>query len=262
MAAEKINILIVEDESIVALDLANGLGQDGYQVAGIADNAEEAQQLFSENEVDIVLMDVNIIGSKDGIDTAVELLKKKQVPIIYLTAFTDAATINRIKQTHPAAFLSKPYSLTNVRIAIELALNNFAVNRQQQETGKIIPLDKDAGRPTGSPEREMILRMNEHIFVKHNYVFVKIRLTELLYVEAENNYVSLVTPDKKFLVRLSLGQLLEKINYQPLVRIHRSFAVNIHTIQSFNDQEVEINQQQIPIGRNYKEEFLKHFDFR
>jgi DNA-binding LytR/AlgR family response regulator len=262
MGAEKINILIVEDESIVALDLANGLEQDGYQIAGIADSAEEARQLFNDHEIDIVLMDVNIIGSKDGIDTAVELLKQKPVPIIYLTAFTDAGTIDRIKQTHPAAFLSKPYSLTNVRIAIELAINNFAVTSQQRETGKIIPLDKNATRSTTSPEREMILRMNEYIFVKHNYVFVKIKLADLLYVEADNNYVSLVTPDKKFLLRMSLGQVLDKVNYKALVRIHRSFAVNISCIQSFNDQEVEINQQQLPIGRNYKEEFLRNFNFR
>src|SRR6476620_1806846 len=152
MPAEKINILIVEDESIVALDLANGLERDGYNIAGIADNAEEAQQLFTDNEIDIVLMDVNIIGEKDGIDTAIGILKQKAVPIIYLTAFTDALTIERIKQTHPAAFLSKPYTLTNLRIAIDLAVNNFAVSREQQSTGKIIPLDKDGSRITGSPE--------------------------------------------------------------------------------------------------------------
>jgi len=262
MPAEKINILIVEDESIVALDLANGLERDGYNITGIADNAEEAQQLFSDNEVDIVLMDVNIIGKKDGIDTAIEILKQKAVPIIYLTAFTDAATINRIKQTHPAAFLSKPYNLTNVRIAIDLAVNNFAVAKEQQTTGKIIPLDKDSSRNTASPEREMILRMNDHIFVKNNYAFVKLKLCDLLYVEADNNYTSIITAEKKFLLRLSLNQLLDKINYKSLVRIHRSYAVNINTIQSFNEQEVEINQQQLPIGRNYKEEFMKHFDFR
>jgi DNA-binding response OmpR family regulator len=102
MAAEKINILIVEDESIVAMDLANGLEKDGYHITGIADNAEEAQELFNAHEVDIVLMDVNILGDKDGIDTATELLKHRPVPIIYLTAFTDVATIDRIKQTHPA----------------------------------------------------------------------------------------------------------------------------------------------------------------
>ena len=260
MGAEKINILIVEDESIVALDLATGLEKDGYNIAGIADNAEEAQQLFSEQEVDIILMDVNIIGDKDGIDTAIEILKQKAVPIIYLTAFTDQTTIDRIKQTHPAAFLSKPYSLTNVRIAIDLAVSNFAVAGEQQ-TGKIIPLDKNA-RTATSPEKEMILRLNDYIFVKNNYSFVKLKLNDLLYIEADNNYTSLITADKKFLLRLSLSQLLEKINYKQLVRIHRSYAVNINTIQSFSDQEVQINQQQLPIGRNYKDEFLRNFDFR
>jgi DNA-binding LytR/AlgR family response regulator len=262
MAEEKVNILIVEDESIVALDLANGLERDGYHIAGIADNAEEAQQLFNDNDIDIVLMDVNIIGEKDGIDTAAEILKQKAVPIIYLTAFTDAATIDRIKQTHPAAFLSKPYNLTNVRIAIDLAVNNFAVSREQQPTGKIIPLDKDTSKNTSSPEREMILRMDDHIFVKNNYAFVKLKLSELLYVEADNNYTSIVTTEKKFLLRLSLNQMLEKIGYRALVRIHRSYAVNINAINSFNEQEIEINQQHLPIGRNYKEEFLKHFDFK
>jgi two-component system, response regulator PdtaR len=261
MPAEKINILIVEDESIVALDLANGLERDGYNITGIADNAEEALQLFNDNEVDIVLMDVNIMGKKDGIDTAIAILKQKAVPIIYLTAFTDAVTIDRIKQTHPAAFLSKPYNLTNVRIAIDLAVNNFAVAREQQTPGRIIPLDKDNNRNTGSPEREMILRMNDHIFVKNNYAFVKLKLCDLLYVEADNNYTSIITTEKKFLLRLSLNQLLDKINYKALVRIHRSYAVNINAIQSFNEQEVEINQQHLPIGRNYKEEFMKHFDF-
>ncbi|OQP47199.1 DNA-binding response regulator [Niastella yeongjuensis] len=262
MPAEKVNILIVEDESIVALDLASGLEHDGYNIAGIADNAVEALQLFNENDVDIILMDVNIIGEKDGIDTAAEILKQKAVPIIYLTAFTDAVTIERIKQTHPAAFLSKPYNLTNVRIAIDLAVNNFAVSREQQSTGKIIPLDKDGNRSTSSPEKEMILRIQDHIFVKHNYAFVKLKLSDLLYIEADNNYTSIITSEKKFLLRLSLIQLLEKINYKALVRIHRSYAVNINTIQSFNEQEVEINQQHLPIGRNYKEEFLKQFDFR
>src|SRR5882757_2149283 len=143
MPTEKINILIVEDEAIVALDLSNGLEMDGYEIAGIADNSEEALQLFGSHDIDIVLMDVNIIGSKDGIDTAAEILKQKQVPLIYLTAFTDAATIERAKQTHPSAYLAKPYNITNVRIAIELALSNFAVTRRQQATGKLVSLEKN-----------------------------------------------------------------------------------------------------------------------
>ena len=263
MAAEKINILIVEDEAIVALDLAQGLEKDGYEVAGIADNSAEAQELFSSHDIDIVLMDVNIIGDKDGIDTAAALLKQKQVPLIYLTAFTDAATLERAKHTHPSAYLAKPYHLTNVRIAIELAISNFAVARQQEATGKVIPLEKNRERlPAETADKEAILQMNDCIFVKNNYAFVKIRLADILYLEAENNYIQLVTAEKKLLLRLPLGQLLEKVHYKPLVRIHRSFAVNMNAIQSFTDQEVMVSKTPLPIGRSYKEDFLKNFDFR
>jgi DNA-binding LytR/AlgR family response regulator len=263
MSTEKISVLIVEDESIVAMDLAAGLENDGYEVAGIADNATEAKELFTNNKVDILLMDVNIIGDKDGIDTAIELLQQRTVPVIFLTAFTDPKTIERVKNIQAAAFLTKPYHVTNVRIAIELAINNFAMARRQGAAGKVIPLEKNAERPVpDTADKETVLQMNDYIFVKNNYVFVKIKLPDLLYIEADNNYVNVITQEKKFVLRLSLSQLLEKINYKPLVRIHRSYAVNINAIQSFNDQEVQINKAELPIGRNYKEEFLKNFDFR
>ena len=263
MSTEKIKILIVEDEAIVALELAQGLEKDGYEVVGIADNGEEAHQLFRSQPVDIVLMDVHIMGSKDGIETAAELMKQRELPLIYLTAFTDAGTIERAKHTRPSAFLAKPYHLTNVRIAIELAISNFAIARQQGGSGKVISLDKNGGRSSGEGlDKETILQMNDSIFVKNNYAFVKILLADILYVEAENNYVQLVTAEKKLLLRLPLSMLLEKVQYRPLVRIHRSFAVNIDAIQSFTDQELVIGKMTLPIGRSYKEAFLKHFDFR
>ena len=261
MSTEPINVLIVEDESIVALDLSAGLERDGYNVVGIADHAEEALQLFTENPVDILLMDINILGKKDGIDTATELLQKKMVPVIFLTAFTDPATVDRVKHIQAAAFLTKPYSITNVRIAIELALNNLAMTRQA-DTGKVIPLEKTERPVPDTTDKETVLQMNDYIFVKNNYVFVKIRLADLLYLEADNNYVNVITLEKKFVLRLSLSQLLEKIDYKPLVRIHRSYAVNIDAIQSFNDQEVLVGKTELPIGRNYKEDFLRYFNFK
>lgn len=262
MPTEKINILVVEDEALVAMDLAEGLERDGYAVAGIADCAEEAIQIFRQESIDIVLMDVHLTGHKDGIETAAELMRIRQVPLIYLTAFTDAGTIDRAKDTLPSAYLAKPYHLTNVRIAIELAVSNFAVARQPGG-GKVVPLEKNGLRGTGDPaDKEAILQMNDCIFVKNNYSFVKIPLSDILYVEAENNYVQLATADKKLLLRLSLSLLLERIHYKPLVRIHRSFAVNMNAIQSFTDQEVMVHKTSLPIGRSYKEEFLKNFDFK
>jgi DNA-binding LytR/AlgR family response regulator len=124
-------------------------------------------------------------------------------------------------------------------------------------------MEKNSPRPPGdTADKEAILQMNDCIFVKSNYAFVKIRLADILYMEAENNYVQLVTAEKKLLLRLSLSQLLEKVRYKPLVRIHRSFAVNMEAMQSFTDQEIMVNKIPLPIGRSYKEEFLKYFDFK
>jgi len=257
MQEQKMNVLIVEDEALVALDLSMGLQKDGYHIVGIADNADDAELIFSGNEVDIILMDINILGHKDGIDTAMQLLKHKKVPIIYLTAITDAQTVNRVKQTHPAAFLTKPYNINNVRIAIELAINEFASQKvklinKSAPVGKSFPKDAPA-------DKEVFLQMNDFIFVKQNYRFVKLNMADIHYAEADGNYINLVTKETKMAVRLSLNLFMEKVNFPKLVRIHRSFAVNIDSIQSFNDQEVTVYKQELPIGRNYKESFLKRF---
>lgn len=260
MSTEKVNVLIVEDEALVALDLCAGLEREGYNVIGTADSAEEAEQLFAENDVDIILMDINIIGDKDGIATAIDLLKVKQVPVIYLTALSDTATVNRVKQSHPAAFLSKPYNINNVRIAVDIAINNFAMVREQKLNMLLPPVAAPAiKQPDAVTDKEMILQLNDAIFVKYNYRYVKIRFSELLYIEADNNNINVVTSNKKYLLRLSLNQLLEKINYPGLFRIHRSYAVNLEAISSFNDQSIFIDKIELPVGRNYRSQFLQQF---
>src|SRR5579872_5289267 len=104
MDMQKISILIVEDESLIALELAAGLQKDGYHIAGIADDAAEAKAIFLREAVDIVLMDIHIHGERDGVDTAIDLLAVRSVPIVYLSALTDHKTVARVKTTHPAAF--------------------------------------------------------------------------------------------------------------------------------------------------------------
>ena len=252
----KISILIVEDEAVIALELAAGLERDGYHIAGIADTAEEARAIFSQESVDIVLMDIHIRGERDGVDTAGDLMGMRAVPIVYLSALTDAGTVERVKGTRPAAFLTKPYSMPNVRIAIELALANFAVNRESPAGLRVV------GPERAGADKEMILQLEDSIFVKNNVQFVKIALRDILYLEADNNYVQLYTPERKFALRVSLGHLLEKIQFGKLVRIHRSYAVNIDRMSSFSDGEVCIGKLTLPLGRNYREEFLNKFYFK
>ena len=111
-------------------------------------------------------------------------------------------------------------------------------------------------------EREMILQLEGNIYVKNNLQFIKIALRDILYLEADNNYVNLWTAERKFALRLSLSTMLEKIQCRNVVRIHRSYAVNIDRLSSFSESDVWLEKIQLPLGRNYREEFLNRFYFK
>jgi DNA-binding LytR/AlgR family response regulator len=194
------------------------------------------------------------------VETATALLQIKTVPLIYLTAFTDAHTVARAKQTAPSAYLTKPFNRDNVRIAIELALHNFAEIRQE-EKGKVLPM-KPTVPAEKKTDKEQFLQLNDQVFIKQNYRFVKFRLSDIQFAEADNNYVHIHTAGQKFTVRMALTDLLEKLKFDRLFRVHRSFAVNLGEIQSFDDQLIRIGTHEIPIGRNFRQDFLDQFNLR
>jgi two-component system, response regulator PdtaR len=249
-----VKILIVEDEFILAEELSETLESEGYEVVCTADNGREALAFFSDNEVDLVLCDININGDWDGIQTIEKLLEIKQTPVIYLTALTDQETLNRAKSTFPAAYIPKPYHITNLRMAIELAINNFAVRVQPLQ---IVKDDKNS-----EVFKEMILQINDDIFIKQNYQFIKFPLSDVLYVEADNAHTHIVTSQRKYTLRQSMSGVLERLPLKNLIRIHRSFAVNIQKIDSFNEHDVIVSGTEIPFGRSYKDDFMKYFLFR
>ncbi len=261
MKDDKVHILIVEDEAIVAMDLAASLTKEGYVIVGIADNAEDAEILFREQEIDILLVDINIIGDTDGISLVEKLLDLRDAPIIYLTALSDAETLQRMKRTKPSAYLTKPYSIQNVRIAIELALSNFALMHNNPKATINLDSGMYAVKETDT-DKEQILQLNDYIFIKQNYRFIKVMLGEIMYAEADNNYIHMVTSDKKYTVRMSLQQLEDKINYSQFVRIHRSYLVNMNAITTFSDSELQVGKFTLPIGRNYRDAFIRQFNFR
>jgi DNA-binding LytR/AlgR family response regulator len=111
-------------------------------------------------------------------------------------------------------------------------------------------------------EKESVLQLNDFVFIKDHYRFIKIKIEEIQYLEASNNYVNIVCSSRKFLVRMQMSQLLEKLMFRNIIRIHKSYAVNLHAITSFTDQDVTIDKLEIPIGRSYKEDFLQRFSMQ
>ena len=118
-------ILIVEDENIVALDMKMRLESLGYRVMGVVDSGAAALEFLSTSTPDLVLMDIKLKGNVDGIETARLARERLDVPIIFVTAFTDEQTLDRAKLASPYGYIVKPFHERELRIAIELALYKF-----------------------------------------------------------------------------------------------------------------------------------------
>jgi two-component system cell cycle sensor histidine kinase/response regulator CckA len=126
-------ILIVEDEGIVAENIASRLLKNGYRVAGIAESAEEALASIPDSKPDLVLMDIHIKGALDGIETTRRLRDLFDIPVIYLTAHTDPQTIDRAKTTGGFGFLTKPIDHRTLATTIEMATHKHRADREVRD---------------------------------------------------------------------------------------------------------------------------------
>ncbi len=116
-------ILIVEDESIIAEDISDSLISLGYGISGMVYSGEEAIEAAAKFRPDLILMDVNLQGEMDGITAAAEIRSRFQIPVVYLTAYTDENTLRRVNATKPFGYIVKPFEEKNLHTTIQLALH-------------------------------------------------------------------------------------------------------------------------------------------
>lgn len=127
-------ILIVEDESITAMDLENILQRLGYEVVGISSRGDEAIQNVDKLRPDLVLMDITLKGDMDGIEATWKIQTHFDIPVIYLTAYSDFNTLKRAKSTKPYGFLTKPVNPDGLQASIETALYNYDLDKRLRES--------------------------------------------------------------------------------------------------------------------------------
>jgi len=234
-------ILIVEDEMIIAANISLQLTSLGYDVTGIIPRGEEALLHIEQQQPDIVLLDINLKGKIDGIETAQIMQKSFDIPIIYLTANADEAHFTRAKTTNPYAFISKPFKKLDLQRAIELT-----VNRVKNE--------KNSENPTKEKSDPFIL--SDCIFVKHLEKKVRIDIKDILYIEAERNYCRIYSKLKEYLLVMTLKDLDEKLPSKHFIRVHRSFIVNLSQIDEVATSHIVIGKKAIPVSKALKEELL------
>ena len=129
--------MIVEDEKIIALDLQRRLERFGYSVIGMASDGAEAIALARERSPDIILMDIMLAGSMDGIEAAKQIRAQLAIPVIFLTAYTDEKTLERAKEVEPFGYILKPFKERELYTTIDIALYKNSIDKKLRKQERL-----------------------------------------------------------------------------------------------------------------------------
>jgi two-component system response regulator LytT len=230
--ANAVNITLVEDDFIIANFIEQSLLAMGYNVLAICSSYEAFIKSINQQLPDILLIDIKIEGSETGIDIAEYIRENKDLPFVFISNLNGKKTIDRAKKTLPAAYLIKPFDEDDLYAAIEIAL----VNHTKKNA---VSLVADEG-----------LILKDAIFIKQKNALVKIMKADIVYLEANDNYVKINTQDGTFLIRQTINEA-QNILPSYFYRIHRSFIVNMNCIQKIQYEEIVLsNKTHLPLSRN------------
>ena len=234
----KIKVLVVEDSALIAEDIAYKLGKHHFEVVEIVDKGEDALEYLKNHEPDLVLLDIKLAGALDGISTGYMIQGTYSLPIIYLSDLADAETLHRAKQTRPSNYLTKPFNEADLVRAIDLAFSNFSLQRATP----------GSARP-------------DHIFVKNENTFVKISLSDILFLHADRSYCNIVTGDKTYVQSVSMNHVFEQLKNEDFIRIHRSRVVNIHKVTAIEGNMVKLGKHSLEMSKSFRDELIGRLTF-
>jgi DNA-binding LytR/AlgR family response regulator len=246
----KTNVLVVEDESIVSKDIQHSLKKLGYNVVGAASTGERAFELAASEKPDIILMDIMLKGNINGIETAQRVKRELNIPVIYLTAYADEATLAKAKVTEPYGYIIKPFKEVDLHTSIEMALYKYSKEREVHK------------------ERDLFYSLIENkdskdfIFVKSKSRLVKIRTADIYYVEALKDYVVINTLESRYTIHSTMKDIVSKLSGDQFIRVHRSFIVRVDKIAAieYPNLHLEKDKKILPIGGSYRDELMNQLN--
>ncbi|MGB1031359.1 MAG: response regulator transcription factor [Flavobacteriales bacterium] len=147
---KSIKILVVEDEPLVAEDIASHVEEMGFEVAGIAYSGAEAIKMIDSLDIDAALLDIRLEDDISGIDVAKHIRKNKMIPFLFVTSHSDRGTLDEAKITQPAGYIVKPFDENDLFASLEIALHNYLNSKPQELSIELI----NSRIPTALTERE------------------------------------------------------------------------------------------------------------
>ena len=224
---EKLKILVVEDNVVTAERIAMNLKKEGHEITEVVYSGGMAMLSVEENKPDLILMDIDLGGDLDGIQTAKLIKRNHELAIIYLTALDDTEVIKKAKKTDPTNFILKPFTIRRVNAAIQFAF-----------------VDKKT-------KKEQYLE-NNAIFIKDNLGYQKILIQDILFIQAERSYCGIyLKTGKKYTLSMNLTQFSKEFKHLILIRVSRKHIVNFKQIDRLEGNQIIIGGQSIPFSKEY-----------
>jgi DNA-binding LytR/AlgR family response regulator len=244
----KKSILIVEDEWIIYDELASFLSKKDFEIAPYTKSFDGAINKIKLQMPDMVLLDINLQGDKDGIDLGEELSSKYHIPFIYLSAYSDEVIVNRARRTNPDTFLikTKPnIDKEQLYVAINMAISKTNRSLPNNKDGIFVYTDyyRDTTETGHNELKKILLRFDDiHLITTDN---------------TKRNYITIHTKDSISHLRNSLSSIKEILPFH-FVRINNSEIINLKKVEGkINHSSFKINDNTFKIGPNYSDEVHK-----
>ena len=234
---KEIRILIVQDEDIHRLNLETFILELGYKLLTSTNNSEDAIRTINHEKPDIVILDVEITGHLNGIELA-EKFRHSSTKFLFLTSTTERSKYDEAKETAFIGYIVKPFNQLTLQSIIEFSI---------EKALKVDSIDKQKGQ--------------DNLLIKHNAQLFKTHFDKILYIEAKGKLCIIYTENKTLISNTTLSKLKLKLPSNTFSQIHKSYIINLTQITKIvsKNNEIFIEQNVLPIGRIYKEQFLNQF---
>jgi DNA-binding LytR/AlgR family response regulator len=185
-------------------------------------------------------------GEMNGVEAAEIIRRELKIPIIFLTAYADDATLNKAKISEPYGYIIKPFKEIDLHTTIEMAIYKHQKERE-------IEIDLDY---LNALQENKKVHQDDFIFIKSNSKFIKLNTNNILFIEALKDYVVINTAETRYTIHSTMKEIEQKMGTKDFIRIHRSFIVRLDKIVTieFPNLHLENDKKPIPIGGSYRDD--------
>ena len=228
--SKKTKIFVAEDDVFISEQLIDMLEELGYNVLDVGYDYDSSLEILKYSNPEIAILDIKMHGKDEGLKIAQYINESLKIPFIFLTSFSDEETVQKAVAQNPSAYLVKPFNKNDIFSTLELVKRTKSIDT---------------------------------ITIKDGWKHVNLRVSDILWVQSDDKYIEIFTKDAKYVERSSIKAFLNSNKSPKLVRVHKSFVVNITHVSKFSSRYVVVNDQNIPVSRTYKDKTeISYFKFR